>query len=115
MSSILKIDRREAIREYKARNPLRGVFAVRCKATGQVWVGSSGHLDTMRNSIWFTLRSGIHADKALQSDWNTHGEQTFGYEILEEIGDDVPSVGMGDLLKEMKARWASRFDAHSLL
>ena len=53
-----KSSRREAIRDYKERTVSRGVFAVRCTLTGQVWVAASRNLDQQQNSIWFGLKAG---------------------------------------------------------
>src|SRR5437879_1606835 len=38
------MNKKEAIQEYKARKVARGVFVVRCTATGQAWVDSSPNL-----------------------------------------------------------------------
>jgi hypothetical protein len=44
--------RKDAIKEYKARAPNRGVFAIRCLASGGAWVGASLNLDASRNRAW---------------------------------------------------------------
>ena len=98
------ISRKEAIRAYKERKPCRGAFAVRCTATGQAWVGSSPNLDAARNGIWFGLKHGSCLDKNLQTEWQTHGEGAFEYEILGKLDDDVHAMEVNDLLKEKKRR-----------
>jgi hypothetical protein len=50
------IARKQAIRRFKDRKPLRGVFAVRCTTTGSVWVGAFTNLEAMHNRTWFSLR-----------------------------------------------------------
>lgn len=108
-------DRKEAIKEYKARKLPRGAYAVRCTVTGQVWVGSSRDLNAARNGLWFTLRIGSHRERTLQAAWSTHGEQAFEYEILEKLDEDVCALAVHDLLKEMKLRWVERLGAGALL
>ena len=110
----LKTGRKEAIKEYKARKVPRGVFAVRCTATGQIWVDSSPNLDAAPNGLWFGLRSGLHRNKALQAEWNAHGEPVFQYEVLEKLDEDVHPMSVTDLLKEKKRQWAAKFGAQSL-
>ena len=110
-----KIDRKVAIRKFKEQKIPRGAFAVRCTATGQVWVGSSRNLDATRNSFWFALRIGSHLDKSLQAEWNAHGEPAFQYEILEKLDDDVAPLGIPDLLKEKRLDWIERLSARPLL
>jgi hypothetical protein len=107
--------RREVIREYKERKPRRGAYAVRCRPTGDVWVGSSMNLDATRNGVWFALRHGSHLDKGLQSVWNAQGEPEFEYEILEQLDEEVSPLAVRDLLKERKAHWLAQFGAHPLL
>jgi len=109
------IDRKQAIKEYKERKPLRGAFAVRCSVTHQSWVGSSPNLNAARNSVWFALRQGLHRDPTLQAAWNAHGEEQFHFEILDELDDDVSRVNLGDILKQKKKHWANELGATMLL
>jgi hypothetical protein len=97
--------RREKKPSGNSRN--RNLSAVRCTATGRVWAGSSGNLDAARNRFWFCLRNGSHPDKALQDEWNAHGEHTFQYEILEKLDDDVPPLEVTDVLSANRAAGAS--------
>src|SRR5712692_10597157 len=109
-----RAERKEAIKEYKTRKPARGVFAVRCTATGQIWVDATPNLDAAQNSLWFCLRQGLHHSKALQAEWNTHGKDAFQYEILETLDDDVSPIALNDLLKEKKRHWVAHFGAQAL-
>ena len=61
------------------------------------------------------LRSGSHQEKSLQAEWNAQGEQAFEYEVLEALGDDVHSLNVASLLKEMKSAWIARLGASPLL
>jgi hypothetical protein len=106
--------RKEAIKEYKARKPFRGAFALRCTATGHVWVGSSPNLDAIRNRLWFSLRQGNHQDTALQEAWNKHGAESFQYEVLEKLDDDLCPIEVSDLLKEKKLHWVAKLGARKL-
>lgn len=108
------VDRKEAIRKFKERKPPAGAFALRCSATGQVWVGSALNLEAMRNRFWFCLRNGDHPDKAVQKEWNAHGEQTFQYEILETL-EELPAFGVADALNEKKRHWVTKLGAIALI
>lgn len=108
-------DRKAAIAEYKNRKPQRGIFAVRCTATGHSWVGSSPNLDAARNGTWFTLRLGSHRDAALQAEWKAHGETAFAYVVLEELDPDVLPMSVPDLLKQKKRDWALKEQGRTLL
>ena len=110
-----KETRKEAARNFKEQKVIAGSYAVRCAATGNVWVGSSRNLDATKNGCWFMLRSGSHQEKSLQAEWNAQGEQAFEYEVLEALGDDVHSLNVASLLKEMKSMWVARLGASPLL
>jgi hypothetical protein len=104
--------RKAAIAAYKERKPAWGVFAVRCAATGQVWVGGSRHVDTQRNGLWFSLRHGASPYRVLQSAWGAQGEAAFAFEVLERLPDDDGSdIGRADALARMCRRWQAALDA----
>src|SRR5208283_1629149 len=110
-----KVSRKETIRKFKERKSLLGVYAVRCTATGRVWVGASRNLDATKNGCWFCLRSGSHQDKSLQAEWCAQGESAFQYEILSALDEDVHPLGVDDMLKEQKKSWIARLGAQPLL
>jgi hypothetical protein len=112
---LTKEQKKEAINQFKERKIFLGVFAVRCTASGQSWVGASRNLDANRNNIWFSLRLGSHRDLPLQDEWNAHGEPSFEYMVLEKLSDEAPPLLIPDLLKEAKQRWMTRLDARGLL
>jgi len=111
----MMLNRKAAIREFKERKIARGAFAVRCLATGEVWVGSARNLDAVKNRIWFGLRLGNHPEKSLQKRWNRHGEQAFECQVLEKLDDEVSPLAEADLLKEKKGQWMEKLGALPLL
>jgi hypothetical protein len=60
-------EKKAAIVAYKERKSVAGIYSVRCKTSGKVWVGQSPNLDSIRNRIWFMLRLGSHRNRSLQS------------------------------------------------
>jgi len=54
------MDKREARKEFKARIIPKGVFALRCMGSKDVWVSGSDHLNSEQNGLWFMLRGGLH-------------------------------------------------------
>jgi hypothetical protein len=104
--------RRELLRDYKERKAPAGVYAIRCAASGEVWVGATRNLDAQKNSFWFGLSTRGHANRALQAAWNTHGEATFRYEALERIEDeDLTPLGLADALKARERHWREALGA----
>ena len=78
-----KAARRQIADEFKQCKVPRGIFAVRCSATGEVWVGSSPNLASARNSLWFQLGTGQYRNQPLQQAWQQHGEGAFTLDVLE--------------------------------
>ncbi len=99
------------ITAYKARKPAYGVFAVICTATGQAWVGQSGHLDNQQNSLWFGLRYGSRPYRSLQAAWDVHGQSEFKFEELERLRADFPALTRPDEVKRRQSIWTARLQA----
>ena len=78
-------ERKAAVSAYKERKPVAGVYAVRCVATDEQWVGAAPDLSTIWTRRAFALRQGSETNPALQSAWNLHGPESFAFKILEEI------------------------------
>jgi hypothetical protein len=104
-------DRKAAIAAYKERKNTAGIFAVRCTASGQIWVGQTPNLDTIQNRIWFTLRLGSNSNRDLQSAWSTHGGENFTFESLERLEDEELPYVRDAVLKERALHWRSTLNA----
>jgi hypothetical protein len=104
-------DKRDAIRAYKERKQKMGVYAVRCTATGAVWVGRSRNLAAQENRIWFALRLGSERAEGLQDAWNTHGTEAFHFEVVAKLDDAdtaYPDAKLKALLAQCRDRLAAR-------
>lgn len=111
-----KQSRRDAIRDFKERTVTRGVFAVRCRPTGQVWVAVARNLDQSQNAIWFGLKNGGYVNREAQAAWTAHGEAAFAFEVLEAFDDEALSpVGRADLAKARLAHWLGELGAKKLV
>ena len=99
------IDRKAAVAAYKERKTFPGIYAVRCSASGQVWVGQAADIATIRNRIWFALQHGSHTNAILQGAWNSHGGDCFTFEELERLDEEELSYVRDRRLKERLAHW----------
>ncbi|HWA62206.1 MAG TPA: GIY-YIG nuclease family protein [Caulobacteraceae bacterium] len=110
-----KARRRELVEAYKEAKPQRGVFAVRCQATGEVWTGIARDLDKQQNREWFALRQRGHGNKALQALWDVHGPDAFTFEALEAVGgEDLTPAGLADRLKDRELEWRESLGARKV-
>jgi len=107
-----KTSRREALRAYKETPRDVGVFAVRCRPTGAVWIGASKNLGQQQNGIWFGLRQGGHPNRVLRAAWKEHGEAAFVFEPLEVLKvQDLSPLAVDLMLKDAEARWREKLGA----
>jgi hypothetical protein len=104
--------KRELTAAYRERKARPGVFAVRCAAGGQVWVGSSRELLNRQNGIWFSLRQGSSLNRTMQQAWRDHGEAAFVYEELQVIdGEGLSAWSLDQALKDAAAAWRQQLAA----
>lgn len=62
-----------------------GVFLIRNNLNDKVFLGVSLDLPGIINRHKFALNAGVHANKALQADWNEFGAENFAFEIVDEL------------------------------
>jgi hypothetical protein len=110
-----KASRKELVQQFKEIKVQAGVYAVRCTASGRVWVGPSRNLKATKNGLWSGLRAGFHRETSLQAEWNAQGEQAFEYEVLEVMDEDVHALNVFGVLKELKGKWVEELKAEALL
>lgn len=108
--------RKALLREYKERKVEAGVYAVRCLATGELWIGSTADLSTRQNGIWFSLRQGSHRETSLQAAWTAHGAEAFAFENVETVDvEGLDRFGRDSRLKERRAHWIAALNATGLM
>jgi len=107
-------ERKAAVAAYKERKPVAGVYAVRCAATDQQWVGAAPDLSTIWTRRSFALRQGVEMNRALQSAWHTHGPESLSFRILEEIDLDELPYGRERALKERVQHWREMLGAAAI-
>jgi hypothetical protein len=104
----VSIDRKAAIAAYKERKTIAGIYAVRCAASGQAWVGQASNLETIQNRIWFSLRQGSHIS------WNAHGKAGLTFGECERLDDEETAYVRNALLKERLLHWRAELNAEAI-
>ena len=104
-------DRRAATAAYKERKVRAGIYAIRCPATGQAWVGEAPNLGGIANRIWFSLRHGGHRNRAMQAAFQAHGADGLGLEVLETLAEEEDAYLRGRQLSERRAYWQAHLGA----
>lgn len=108
-------NRKALLQAYKEKPASPGVFALRCTASGEVWVQASRNLESQQNRIWFSLRLGSDRNPAVQAAWNAHGVDAFVFEVLERIAEpDLEPYVLATRLKDRTLHWRAELGAPAL-
>lgn len=109
---MIKEERRAAVAAYRERARPAGIYALRCIATGETWIGQNPDLEAIKNRLWFTLRMGSHrTSPRLQQAWQEHGADSFVFEVLEQVSEDEPVHDLRGHLKRRLAHWQQELGA----
>lgn len=92
-------DRRKELRDaYKSRRPVMGVVSLRCKATGERFLGTTRDADKELNGLRARLDGGGHPNRRLQGLWSELGEEGFAFEVVDTLEyEDPGEVAAEDL------------------
>lgn len=106
--------RKELLMEYKMTERPKGVFQLRNTVNGKILVGSSPNLDKAYNKHRTQCKFGGHINKALQADWDHYGEESFVYEILEQLkpAKEEPDRNDRKALEEMEEKWLEKLQPY---
>jgi hypothetical protein len=107
-------DRKAAIAAYKERKVTAGIYAVRCSASGETWVGWAPDLTTIENRLWFTLRHGANTHRSLQAAWNSHGRDGLTVEVLERLEEEEIVSVREATVKARHAFWRDKLGATAI-
>jgi len=104
-------DRKAAVAAYKERKTVAGIYAVRCAAGGEQWVGQAPDVETIQNRLWFTLKLGSNPCRSLQAAWTAHGAAGLSFAVLERLADEELAYIRAATLKARLAHWRTALGA----
>jgi hypothetical protein len=81
----MKPDKKQLKQNYLETPRPMGVFLIRNNLNDKVFLSVSLDLPGIINRHKFALRARVHANKALQADWNELGSENFAFEIVDEL------------------------------
>jgi len=98
-------------REYKNADKVAGVFRIRNRATGRVFLGSALNLHGPLNRIEFELRLGSFRNRQLQEDFDRCGREAFDFAVLEVVEpQDEPGFHVERGLETLERIYAEGLD-----
>jgi len=79
------MDRSAAKKEYKQAKRPMGVYRIRNTRNSKSYVGFGIDLPAKINRHKTELKFGSHRNRELQEEWNSLGEASFQFEVLDEL------------------------------
>jgi group I intron endonuclease len=64
-----------------------GIYTIKNKVNGKVYVGQSISLRKRKHDHFRALRTNTHYNTHLQSSWNKYGEDNFTFEVVESYSE----------------------------
>ena len=64
-----------------------GIYLIKNIVNNKVYIGSAVNIDNRWPRHRYDLKEGKHHSEHLQSAWNKYGEQSFTFEVLEEVSN----------------------------
>jgi hypothetical protein len=81
----IKMNKKELTNKYKQTIRPMGIYQIRNVSNGKIFLGSAKDLQGIINSNRFQLKNGLHTNKEMQTDFITFGEQSFSFDILDQL------------------------------
>ena len=107
-----RIDRKAAAAAFKERKAPAGVYALRCGASGQCWVGKASDLESIEKRLMFSVRMASTPHRSLLEAARAHGPDSFGFERLELFEDEDAGPELREaLLKKRADHWRETLGA----
>ncbi|MDR3048534.1 MAG: GIY-YIG nuclease family protein [Elusimicrobiota bacterium] len=80
-----KQDRKKLTTDYKNREMLGGVCAIKNNINGKVWIEGVKDIVGRRNRFEFVKNTGSAVPLNIRKDWELYGAEAFSFEVLEEL------------------------------
>jgi len=106
--------RAEAKRRYKEEVHPKGIYCIRCAESKSVWIDSSRNLPGSENRLQFSLKTGMHLNKDLQTALKSFGATAFQFEVLEIFDQELSTYELDKQLKERRKHWQETLSGQSL-
>lgn len=101
--------RAEIKRSYKQNSPDMGIYQIKNRVNGKIYIDSSKNLEGTRNSRLFQLKMGkIVFSRELQKDLNEFGADSFEFSVLDVLGKPEPGDNVERLLAALELHWLEK-------
>jgi hypothetical protein len=103
------MDRKAKIKEYKDTPRPMGVFQIKNKVNGKIFIGSSSNLPAILNRFKIELKMGSCRNVSLQEEWKEFGPEAFVFEEFEILKPlDDPNYDPAEDLRFLEELWTEK-------
>lgn len=105
------MDRKKELKEqYKNMKPDMGILMVKNEKNNKCYVEGTQNLKAKLNRIRFSLEFGSFPVRDLQEEWKAYGEQSFTFQVLEQLeyDKDETRTDYSDDLAILELIWKER-------
>jgi len=96
-------------RLYKQSAPDMGIYQIKNRVNGKIYIDSSTNLDGTRNSRLFQLKMGkIVFSRELQKELNEFGADSFEFSVLDVLDKPEPGDNVKRLLAALELHWLDK-------
>lgn len=90
--------RKKLLEEYKMRKPEIGIIGIKCRVTGDIFLGITNDTSVGFNRHKFQLEASMHPNKELDRLWKKYGKDEFEFLVVDTLEyDDTPDEHMEEL------------------
>jgi len=79
------MNKKELKNKYIGTIQPMGIYQIKNNNNGKIFIGRGKNIQGIINRNIFQLKSGLHANKDMQKDFNDVGEAYFTYEVLDYL------------------------------
>ena len=96
-------------RLYKQNAPDMGIYQIKNRVNGRIYIDSSKNLEGTRNSRLFQLKMGkVVFSRELQKDLTEFGADNFEYSVLDVLDKPEPGDNVERLLAALELHWLEK-------
>jgi hypothetical protein len=105
------MDKSAAKKEYRQAKRPMGVYRIRNTRNDKSYVGFSMDLPAIINRHKAELKFGSHRNRELQEEWNSLGESSLQFEVLDELkGKENSQSSPIEELKVLAEMWIRKLE-----
>jgi hypothetical protein len=102
-------DKKELKKSYKLNPPKAGIYCIKNKTNGKIFVGKGLNVDGIINSQLSQLKWGGHKNKQLQKEWQQFGDEQFSFEVLDYLENkNDPQQDLPTELATLEELWLQK-------